>query len=147
VLILSRADVEELLDPDVLVDALARAMMEVSAGAVSMPPRVAALVQERESLLGVMPVYLPSAAILETKLVSLFPHNAESAAGIPTHQAVIVAFDPETGTPTALMDATSITEIRTAAGSALATRILAARIRPCWPSSARVSRLVPTPAR
>jgi alanine dehydrogenase len=122
-LILSRSDVDALLDLDLLVEALARAMIEVSAGKVSMPPRTAALVQERESLLGVMPVYLPSAGMLETKLVSLFPRNAGT--GLPTHQAVIVAFDPETGTPSALMDATSITEIRTAAGSALATRLLA----------------------
>ncbi|MDP9343681.1 MAG: ornithine cyclodeaminase family protein [Actinomycetota bacterium] len=122
-LILSRSEVEDLLDLDLLVEALAGAMREVSAGNVSMPPRVAALVQERDGLLGVMPVYLPSAGMLETKLVSLFPRNAGT--GVPTHQAVIVAFDPETGTPVALMDATSITEIRTAAGSALATRLLA----------------------
>jgi alanine dehydrogenase len=122
-LVLSRSEVEALLDLDLLVGALARAMVEVSAGNVSMPPRTAALVQEREALLGVMPVHLPSAGVLETKLVSLFPHNAGT--GVPTHQAVIVAFDPNTGTPVALMDATSVTEIRTAAGSALATRVLA----------------------
>ena len=122
-LVLSRSEVETLLDLDLLVEALARAMVEVSAGNVSMPPRTAALVPEREAFLGVMPVHLPSAGMLETKLVSLFPHNAGT--GVPTHQAVIVAFDPETGTPVALMDATSITEIRTAAGSALATRVLA----------------------
>src|SRR6266571_5106307 len=122
-LVLRRSEVQALLDLDLLVEALARAMVEVSAGNVSMPPRTAALVPERDALLGVMPVHLPSTGMLETKLVSLFPHNAGT--GVPTHQAVIVAFDPETGTPTALLDATSITEIRTAAGSALASRVLA----------------------
>lgn len=122
-LVLSRRDVEKLLDPDVLVDALARAMADLSAGAASMPPRNAALVQDRGGVLGTMPAYLPSARMLETKLVSVFPGNAQL--GLHTHQAVIVAFDPDTGTPVALMDATHITEVRTAACSALATRLLA----------------------
>ncbi|HEX9234864.1 MAG TPA: ornithine cyclodeaminase family protein, partial [Actinomycetota bacterium] len=122
-LVLSQDVVAALLDPDALIDALADAMRDLSAGRASVPPRVAALVQERSGLLGAMPAYLPSASILESKLVSLFPHNAGTP--VPTHQAVIVVFDPDTGSPTALMDATHITEARTAAGSALATRLLA----------------------
>src|SRR6266567_3311284 len=74
-------------------------------------------------LLGSMPAYLPGAEVLETKLVSLFPGNAGTA--LPTHQAVIVCFDPATGSPAALMDAEYITEVRTVAGSALSTRLLA----------------------
>jgi ornithine cyclodeaminase len=85
-----------------------------------MPPRIAALVQEREGLLGVMPSYLPSAG-LACKLVTLFPHNVDRE----THQAVICVFDPANGKPLALMDGTYITATRTAAGSALATRLLA----------------------
>ena len=78
------------------------------------------MVQEREGLLGVMPAYLPSAG-LACKLVTLFPQNIDRH----THQAVIVVFDPENGTPLAVMDGTYITATRTAAGSALATRLLA----------------------
>lgn len=96
-------------------------MAQLSAGKASMPPRNAATVAERDALLAAMPAYLPSANVLETKLVSVFPHNTNVA----SHQAVIVVFDPETGSPTALIDATSITAARTAAGSALATRLLA----------------------
>ena len=121
--ILSRREVESLLDLDRLIDALAEAMTDLSAGRASMPPRTAAMVPERGSLLGVMPAYLPSKGALVTKLVSLFPGNAGTT--IPTHQAVIAVFDPETGSPVALMDGTAITAIRTAAGSALATRLLA----------------------
>ena len=55
---LSEAEVRELLDLDELVDALADAHRELSAGEASMPPRIAALVREREGLLGVMPSYL-----------------------------------------------------------------------------------------
>src|SRR5436309_14869253 len=123
VLILSRAHVRELLDLDYLVDAVAEAMADLSAGSASVPPRVAAFVDDAGGLLGAMPAYLPSKRALETKLVSLFPGNAGSA--LPTHQAVIVTFDPENGSPSSLMDATYITEVRTAAGSALSARLLA----------------------
>jgi alanine dehydrogenase len=120
VIFLSAAEVRELLDLDALVDALAAAHRDLSAGEASMPPRIAALVQEQEGLLGVMPSYLPSAG-LACKLVTLFPHNRDRE----THQAVICVFDPANGTPLALMDGTFITATRTAAGSALATRLLA----------------------
>src|SRR4051794_10399074 len=84
-----------------------------------MPPRIAAFA-ERGGLLGAMPAYLPSAG-LACKLVSLFPENRDRH----THQALIAVFDPSNGTPVALMDGTYITATRTAAGSALATRLLA----------------------
>jgi ornithine cyclodeaminase len=123
VLVLSRSDVEALLDLDALVDALGSAMAELSAGAASVPPRVAALVERAGGLLAAMPAFLPGADVLEAKLVSLFPGNAGTV--LPTHQAVLVCFDPSTGSPTALMDAEYITEVRTAAGSALSARLLA----------------------
>jgi len=120
VIFLSEAEVHELLDLDELVDALAAAHRDLSAGDASMPPRIAAMVQERQALLGVMPAYLPSAG-LACKLVTLFPQNIDRH----THQAVIVVFDTENGTPLAVMDGRYITATRTAAGSALATRLLA----------------------
>lgn len=117
-LVLNRSEVEGLLDLDELVGALARAHEELSAGAASMPPRIAAMAEA--GLLGAMPAYSPSAG-LGCKLVTLFPHNT----GRPTHQAAIVLFDPSSGTPVALMDGTFITATRTAAAAALATRMLA----------------------
>jgi ornithine cyclodeaminase len=123
VLVLSRSDVETLLDLDRLRETVARAMADLSAGRASMPPRIAAIVAEREALLAAMPAYLPSSRALTTKLVSLFPRNADR----PTHQAVIVVFDAENGSPVALMDGEAITAARTAAGSALATDLLARR--------------------
>jgi alanine dehydrogenase len=120
VLILTQAEVRELLDLDALVDALAAAHADLTAGEASMPPRTAALVAEQQGLLGVMPSYLPSAG-LACKLVTLFPRNTDR----DTHQAIICVFDRSNGTPLALMDGTYITATRTAAGSALATRLLA----------------------
>jgi len=119
VIVLSQAEVRELLDLDGLVDALAAAHRDLSEGKASMPPRIAAFA-ERDGLLGAMPSYLPSAG-LACKLVTLFPQNRDRH----THQALICVFDPENGTPIALMDGTYITATRTAGGSALATRLLA----------------------
>ena len=120
-LILSRAEVEGLLDLDLLREAVARAMADLSAGRVSMPPRIAALVPDRDALLAAMPAYIPSSGVIATKLVSLFPRNTDR----PTHQAVIVVFDADNGSALALMDGEAITAARTAAGSALATDLLA----------------------
>jgi alanine dehydrogenase len=122
-LVIGRRDVEDLLDVDALIDALAGAMADLSAGRASVPNRVGAFVDERDGMLAAMPGYTPSADALASKLVTLFPHNA--GAGPPTHQAVIVVFEPKDGRPAALLDGTAITAIRTGAGSALATRLLA----------------------
>lgn len=122
-LILSRCEIEDLLDLDALIDALADAMVDLSNGRASVPHRVGALVEDRDGLLAAMPGYTPSATALASKLVTLFPRNAGSE--LPTHQAVIAVFDPENGRPAALLDGTAITAIRTGAGSALATRLLA----------------------
>ena len=122
-LLLSRQEVEELLDLDELIDALAGAMADLSAGRASVPHRVGALVEERDGLLAAMPGYTPSAGALASKLVTLFPRNAGT--DLPTHQGVIAVFDPENGRPAALLDGTAITALRTGAGSALSTRLLA----------------------
>lgn len=122
-LVLSQAEVRDLLDPRRLIDALAAAMADLSRGAASMPARIAVRVAERDGILAAMPAYLPSTRALASKLVSLFPHNA--GLSLPTHQAVIVVFDAATGSPLALLDGEYITALRTAAGSALATRLLA----------------------
>jgi len=121
-LVLNRKQVESLLDVGVLIAALKPAMMDLSAGRVSMPARVAAQV-EGKGLLGAMPAYLPASRTLSCKLVNVFHGNA--VFGLPTHQAVVMLFDADTGSAKATLDGASITALRTAAGSALATRLLA----------------------
>jgi ornithine cyclodeaminase len=122
VLVLSAADTESLIELDPLRVAVAGAMREVSAGRASMPARIAAVVPDR-GLLAAMPAYLSGDGGLAAKLVSLFPGNAGTA--LPTHQAVVIVFDPDTGQPVALLDGTAITTARTAAGSALSADLLA----------------------
>lgn len=119
---LSRTETESLLDLDALRHALRSAMADVSAGRASMPPRIAAMVPGR-GLLAAMPAHLQSSGDLAAKLVSLFPANAGTR--LPTHQAVVIVFDADCGEPLALLDGTSITTLRTAAGSALSAELLA----------------------
>lgn len=120
-LVLGRAETTALLAPDDLREAIAGAMVAVSARTVSMPSRIAAAVPAVDGLLAAMPAAVDGR--LGAKLVSVFPRNEGS--GVPSHQAVIVVFDPATGTPLALVDGTSITAARTAAGSALSVELLA----------------------
>jgi ornithine cyclodeaminase len=121
-LILGRTETESVLEPDAMRLALRVAMEDVSAGRGSSPPRIAAVVPDT-GLLAAMPAYLPNGGGLAAKLVSLFPGNTGSR--LPTHQAVVLVFDPESGEPLALLDGTSITTRRTAAGSALSAELLA----------------------
>jgi alanine dehydrogenase len=123
VLVLSRDEVRALLDLDALLDALAQAMADLSAGRASVPERVAAVVAERQAFLAAMPGYVPALGALMSKLVSVFPRNAGGS--VPTHQALIAVFDSDNGSPLALLDATEITAARTAACSALSVRLLA----------------------
>jgi alanine dehydrogenase len=116
--VLSRADVEAALDLDALVDALAAAFSALSAGEASMPPRAGVEVPGEGSVL-LMGSHLHGAPSVAVKLVSIYPGHD------PAHQAAIMVFDAATGTPAALMDGDAITAARTAAGSRLATRLLA----------------------
>ena len=116
-LVLSRADVRELLDLELLLEGLERAFVELSAGRTSVPPRIAASTER--GFLAAMPGYADG--ILETKLVSVFAGNRD----LPSHQATISLFDDETGQPLALMDGTEITAVRTGASSAVSTKALA----------------------
>jgi ornithine cyclodeaminase/alanine dehydrogenase-like protein (mu-crystallin family) len=114
-LVLSQEEVVRLLDVDQLLDALERAFVELSAGRASVPPRIAAF--SDKGLLGAMPGYVDG--VLAAKLVTLFPDNE------PSHQALIAVFDAETGEPSAVMDGTHITAVRTGGGSAVSARALA----------------------
>jgi ornithine cyclodeaminase len=68
-----------------------------------------------------MPAYAPSANALTAKIVAQFPHNTATS----THQAIVCCFDPDDGTPLAVLDGEYLTAARTAAGSVLASRYLA----------------------
>jgi ornithine cyclodeaminase/alanine dehydrogenase-like protein (mu-crystallin family) len=123
VMLLGEDEVRALLDVEELMDALERAFEAISRGDVSAPPRIATTVPGA-GLVAAMPGYAPGIG-LAVKLVSVFEGNV--ARGLPSHQALICLFDPTTGSPVAIMDGTRITALRTAACSAVSTRLLARR--------------------
>ena len=103
-----------------LIPVMAGALADLSGGKVVQPVRVIVPVVEHQGFLGVMPAYGPG---LGAKLVTFYPHNQ----GVHTHHATILLFRPETGEPLAIIDGRLITEMRTAAVSAVATERLARR--------------------
>jgi ornithine cyclodeaminase/thiomorpholine-carboxylate dehydrogenase len=121
VLVLSEAEVRQLLDPDALLDALATELVALTRGETSAPPRNEVSVPDAGYLLG-MPAWRPGQPI-GVKLVSVFHGNHR--VGLPGHLALMCLFDPATGAPVAVMDGTAITAVRTAAAAALSVRLLA----------------------
>ena len=107
---------------DALIAAMASALIDFSAGGVQQPVRRLIKVEPHDGYFAVMPA--ASADTVGAKLVTFYPSNA--ARGLPTHLAVILLFAPETGEALALLDGRLITEMRTAAVSAVATKVLAA---------------------
>ena len=105
-----------------LIPAMEKALIDFSKGKVTQPVRSIVQVDPPGGFLGLMPALTPHG--LGLKAVTFYPSNAER--GIPTHMATIFLVDPETGTPLAIMDGRLITEMRTAAVSAAATKLLAA---------------------
>jgi len=103
-----------------LIPAMEKALIDFSAGKVTQPVRSIISVDPPGGFLGFMPALAPDG--LGLKAVTFYPLNAER--GIPTHMATIFLVDPETGTPLAIMDGRLITEMRTAAVSAAATKLL-----------------------
>jgi ornithine cyclodeaminase/alanine dehydrogenase-like protein (mu-crystallin family) len=104
-----------------LIPAMEKALIEFSAGKVTQPVRSVINVNPPGGFLGLMPALTPNG--LGLKAVTFYPSNADRR--IPTHMATIFLVDPETGTPLAIMDGRLITEMRTAAVSAAATKLLA----------------------
>lgn len=118
---LDEATVRSVLEWEPLGEAMESALAAFSAGRVMQPVRTMITVEEGGRYLGVMPAVTEAAMGL--KLVSFYPANA--AKGIPTHFAVIVLMRADTGEPLAVMDGRLITEMRTAAVSAMVTKHLA----------------------
>jgi thiomorpholine-carboxylate dehydrogenase len=120
-LFLNEEQVRQHLRMAELIPAMEKALVEFSTGKVTQPVRSVIKVDPPGGFLGLMPALTPDG--LGLKAVTFYPSNAER--GIPTHMATIFLVDSETGTPLAIMDGRLITEMRTAAVSAAATKLLA----------------------
>ena len=122
ILVLSETDVAAVLPMPDVIEAVDRGLRAQAQDKVVQPVRV--VVRSSAGMFGSMPCSIEGIG-LGAKLVSFFPDNAKH--GLHTHNAIIALLDPMTGAPSALLDGRLITEMRTAATSAIATRVLAGK--------------------
>jgi ornithine cyclodeaminase len=121
--IINRKEVELLLPMAACIDVMAAAMRAASSGSVSMPPRLFAPLADDSGSLGLMPGSTLEPPFFGAKVISLRFDNP--AKGLPAVQGYVSLFDHDSGRPVALIEGASVTAIRTAAASGLATRELA----------------------
>jgi ornithine cyclodeaminase len=122
-LIVNAEETRRLLPMAACIEVMDRAMRAASAGAVDAPGRTIAPLPDGDSYFILMPGSLLEPSLYGAKIVSLHPGNP--AQGRPAVQGFVTLFDGTAGAPVALIDGAEITRIRTAAASALATRLLA----------------------
>ncbi len=126
-LFLDRAGVEALLPMAECIEVIEEALRALTRGEAVQPLRSAIWMPDRHGLLGVMPGMLGSLGhgdpVTGVKVITVMPGN--HAHGEESHQGMVLLFEQERGRPLAVLDATAVTAIRTAAASAVATRALA----------------------
>ncbi|MGR4892500.1 ornithine cyclodeaminase family protein [Sphingopyxis sp. LARHCG72] len=120
--LISGADLIELVSLEASIELVDGAMRKLSAGDVSAPQRWAVPVAANGKL-GLMPGVLKHPSLFGVKVLSMFETGPTS--GLPSHQGLMLLFEGETGRPVAIVDAAQLTLLRTAAASAVATRALA----------------------
>jgi ornithine cyclodeaminase/alanine dehydrogenase-like protein (mu-crystallin family) len=124
VLILSHGDVTAALPPDACADAMAEVLAAHARGQAQMPLRSVVRFDGAAGFMGLMPAWRGGEEpVFALKTLCLMPGNP--ARGLDTHQGTVTLFDGATGVPTAILDASAVTAVRTAAVSAVATRTLA----------------------
>jgi len=123
VLLVNEAGVHDLLPMDACVSLMRDALTALSRGDAVLPLRSKMFLPDQSGLLGLMPGYLGDPQSFGLKVVAVMPGNH----GTPydSHQGVVMLFGVEHGEPLAILDASAITAIRTAAASAAATDVLA----------------------
>ena len=123
VLIVNQAEVPRLLPMKECIDVMADALATLSRGETVMPLRTIASLPDGSGLLASMPSMLPGAGVMGIKVITVFPGNEGTE--LESHQGAVVLFEAERGRLLAIVDASEVTAIRTAAVSGLATRLLA----------------------
>jgi ornithine cyclodeaminase len=123
VLVLGSSDVARLLPMRACIDVMADALAALARGDAILPLRQVLRLPDGKSAFAVMPAYLARPKAVGAKVITVFPDNHGSA--FDSHQGAVLLFEAEHGSLAAVMDASSITAIRTAAVSGLATRLLA----------------------
>ena len=124
-LILNRREVTSLLSMPTCIGLMEQALASLSRGEVILPLRPVIRIPDSPNAFAVMPTYSASLQASAAKIISVYPANHGTE--LDSHQGMVVLFDGTNGKPLAIMDAFSITAIRTAAVSGVATKLLARR--------------------
>jgi ornithine cyclodeaminase len=120
---INKERISSLLPMHECIDVMEKMFLSIARGECVQPLRSLLMLPDKTGLLGMMPGYASSLGMMGIKVISVFHANREF--GLPSHQGVVILFDGKTGTPLMIFDAIEITAIRTAAASALATKLLA----------------------
>lgn len=123
--ILTRADVQQTISMRDAIRVMKDAFAQLSASETIVPLRLNIPIEKYNGLFLFMPAYLLKSQALAVKIVGV--HYDNPMRGLPLIHAVVVALDPETGVPLALLEGSSLTALRTAAGAGAATDLLARR--------------------
>lgn len=121
--VLNEHAVRDLLDYDAVIILVRQAMIDLSQGRIDAPERWAMSVGDN-GILALMPGSVPDKKRFGIKVLSLFD-PPDSVPPVPGHQGLMLLFDGENGRPLSIIDAHSLTAMRTAAASAVATDTLA----------------------
>jgi ornithine cyclodeaminase len=121
--LINQQEVRELLPMAECIEIMADALKAASSGEAVFPLRRALRIPKKNALFALMPGIHPGIQAMGAKAISVFPENHGSE--FESHQGVVLLFDTEHGEPKAIIDGNSITEIRTAAVSGVATKCLA----------------------
>ena len=128
-IVLTQRDIVELLTMDDCIDVMANALAALARGESRVPLRTMLRLTNQSDIFALMPAYLGgraydgSKAVMGAKVLSVFPGNHGTR--LDSHQGVVLLFNAVNGALDAVLDATAVTSIRTAAVSALATKLLA----------------------
>jgi ornithine cyclodeaminase len=123
VLIVNQTEVRRLLPMAQCIEAMGEAFAALGRGEATLPLRQVLRLPGGQGVLGTMPAQLAPGGALGLKVITVFQGNHGTE--LDSHQGAILLFESERGRLLAILDATSVTAIRTAAVSALATRLLA----------------------
>ena len=123
-LLLTGKQVKKILAMEDVLGAVEDAFKHKGLGKVQMPPKAYLFYEKFDGDLRTMPSYVEDMDVSAVKIVNVHPQNAKNY-GMRTVMGLLVLIDPHTGAPLAIMDATHITDMRTGAASAIASKYLA----------------------
>src|SRR6266540_4354536 len=121
-LFVNKEKIVSLLPMNDCIEVMEEMFRSLASGECIQPLRSMMWLPDRHGLLGMMPGHAKSLGVMGIKVISVFHGNRD--ADLPSHQGVVILFDAQHGQPLMIFDANEITAIRTAAASAVATRLL-----------------------